>query len=817
MTQELKAYNPTWRDWLSQMMLGDGRPSPERARFVEGITGSRGMGTTGMGLADVTPLGIGMAIQDSARAGDMQGAAMAVMPGARRGRQAIKEVGKEVQKMVVALRKPDGEVLYGKPGQNHGDLAAEHNYFPKSEDDSGFAVPGGDFKDRRTAGELLAASEPQTVAKLKKSGPAQPWGKLEATDLNRARGDALSLDAINDIIAQTKANGGYSINMKGKAPKGGFMVGKFSNDDARTMVIDGPLKHEHVNAFVKKNRETLDEPNTYIGSWFNEEDGKTYLDVSRNFKTAERDKAIEFGRGTKQLSIYDVDNKNTFDVPPSLAQTIETEHGLKLKPEELAKVKRFEKQGMDAEQVITMLGETAPKPKKQAPDIIPFGPGIGADDYRISTRYPHGPNRTADPLREHLKIGVDEMKQTPAFEHNANLIPTYPGFGNLKGLPPDEIVNRYVDQTSGNLQHLFNRLPQEMKDRSPRWYYGANRFVDAVAERHGVPRRSVSGATSALSPQKDWFQNASLAERAADVVFGPAGSKRATSEMFDWANNAQTQSGPLFNDVDHQLIRKLKGKRFNDLEDPTEQAIWLRMYDEAHNPRQYREITPEGELGPVVLDAKGNPKDVAWGSFNEISKAIQLLKSNGDMDIISSTLSPGHKTRSFYNDIEQPGDLMRHGGDPVIDTHAVGSAQLRSVSQKDPAVVHNFGSSLDRADQPLGWVPHSNAGFKSHGVKGTYGFLADSYRKAGNALGLSPLETQSPTWEGIRMRFPQEEKRGMISESAPDNVWRAYERGELTLDQARDTIVPEGSIGVPSWGQPGFGTLDPRRSSTYRR
>jgi len=724
-------------------------------------------------------------------------------------------------KLVPALRRGD-EVLEG--GLTHADVAVKHNYFPTSRDDEGFTIPGsGKLLSRQDALDYVKAQEPTVAPNLAKAR----MGRLESQDLNRARGDALPLDAIQSIIKQTTENGGHSINLAGATPTSGLMVGRFANEDPRTAVIEGPLTSAHVNDFVKKNLDVLKEPEHYLGTWRNPDNGKTYIDVSRRFEPNQLDDAMTFGRGTGQLSGYDVGAGKTFDItpakPPTFVERMQVEHGYTPRPEELAKIKRFERQGMDPEQAITMLGETAPAPKKTKQDIIPFGPGIAPGDTRISTRFPHGPNMTADPLREHLKIGVDEMKQTPAFEHNANLIPNYPGFGSLAGLPPEQIAKQYVEQTSGNLQHLFNRLPKVLQDRAPRWYFGANRLVDAIAERHGIPRQSVAAAVAALSPQKDWFMNGSLGERAADVVFGPAGDRRATPEMFDWARTATSGSGkkakPLFSNYDQVLIKGLKGKRFSDLTDPAEQAIWLRMYDEAHNPRSFREITPEGELGPIVTDANGNPKDIAWGSFNEIARAIQLLKSNGDMDKISSTLSPGHKTRSFYNDIELPGSLARFGGDPVIDTHAIGAGQLRSVSQKDPAVVHNFGSSLQREDQlnaPFSWAPHSNAGFKSHGVKGTYGFMADSYRDAGNALGLSPLQTQSPTWEGIRLRFPQEGKRGNMESFNPDNVWRAYERGELSLEQARNLIVPEGSIGTPSWAEPGYVSVDPRKASTYR-
>jgi hypothetical protein len=95
--QTLSAYQPTLRDQTAQFLqnpvnrfwrlLGydtqDQRPSPERNRLVEGITGSRGMGTTQFGAGEVLPV-IGQigAIQDAYRAGDDRSLAMALIPGA---------------------------------------------------------------------------------------------------------------------------------------------------------------------------------------------------------------------------------------------------------------------------------------------------------------------------------------------------------------------------------------------------------------------------------------------------------------------------------------------------------------------------------------------------------------------------------------------------------------------------------------------------------------------------------------------------------------------------------------------------------------
>jgi hypothetical protein len=696
---------------------------------------------------------------------------------------------------VVALRKPDGKVLYGKPGQTHADLATEHNYFP-NDSDQGFAKPGGPYMDRAEAMQTVKAERPDVIERY---GPYANSGRLEARKYNKALPTPAPMSfAPERIVKPPRAKNDELVNIdvekfdKNFSSQPDWYVGPQGTGKGAI-----PGRYERAGDFIKNN-EKVNASEVHIA-----EDGTVGFTDGRHRYANFRD------QGVKSLPM---------SLTPESAENARmhgyiVEDAPMLTPQETKWVEK----GMTPEQaqIMTIQSTKSTKPKPSG-EFIPFDNPIMAGDTRISTRYPHGPNRTADPLREHLKIGVDEMKKTDAFEHNANLIPSYPGFGNLRGLPPDEIARRYVDQTSGNLQHIYNRLPKEMQEWSPYWYYGANNLSDAHASRWGIPRQSSSASIAALSPQKDWFQNASLNERAGDIIFGPVSDKKMTGEMYDWARNAQTQSGPLFDDVDMKLISSLRGKSFNQLSDPTEQALWLRMYDEAHNPRQYREISPFGELGPVVMDADGKPKSVAWGSFDEIAKSIKLLQSGGDMDVISSTLSPGHKTRSFYNDIELPSEVARYGGDPVIDTHAVGAGQLRSVSQKDPAVVHNFGSSLQRKDQPLSWVPHSNAGFKPHGVKGTYGFLADSYRDASKALGLDPMQVQSPTWEGVRLRWPQEGKRGTMEAQSPDSIWGSYERGELSLDQAREAIFPAGSIGLPSWAQPGYGTLNPRSSSTYR-
>lgn len=66
--QEMRAYEPTWRDRLATWMAGDEKMSPERRRLVEGLTGSTGLGTSSAGVVDATPGGVALAVNEAQRA-----------------------------------------------------------------------------------------------------------------------------------------------------------------------------------------------------------------------------------------------------------------------------------------------------------------------------------------------------------------------------------------------------------------------------------------------------------------------------------------------------------------------------------------------------------------------------------------------------------------------------------------------------------------------------------------------------------------------------------------------------------------------------
>lgn len=92
----LSAYSPTWRERAAQWLLGD-RYGAAKQNFVSGLMGTTGLGQSGMGLADLTPAGVPMAVQEAYRSGDPQAMAMALMPAyhgtTKAGAKAIRSAG----------------------------------------------------------------------------------------------------------------------------------------------------------------------------------------------------------------------------------------------------------------------------------------------------------------------------------------------------------------------------------------------------------------------------------------------------------------------------------------------------------------------------------------------------------------------------------------------------------------------------------------------------------------------------------------------------------------------------------------------------
>ena len=157
------------------------------------------------------------------------------------------------------------------------------------------------------------------------------------------------------------------------------------------------------------------------------------------------------------------------------------------------------------------------------------------------------------------------------------------------------------------------------------------------------------------------------------------------------------------------------------------------------------------------------------GNFGEIAKAVKSIESNGDLNIISDALGMKHKVRNFYNNIEVP---FSDFDDITIDTHAIAAGYMRPLGGSDPLVSQGLGTAGSSSDPT--------------GAQGSYGFLADNYRVVAGDRGLRPRESQSIVWEAVRTLM--DDKKTLPNKQKVNQIWNAYDRGDLTQEQALGLI-----------------------------
>lgn len=396
---------------------------------------------------------------------------------------------------------------------------------------------------------------------------------------------------------------------------------------------------------------------------------------------------------------------------------------------------------------------------------------------RIATRMPTGQGRTEDPFTQNLSIDANTMLQSgeDAFAKNMGLMAQHNISSSARS--PIRRAETIRDQLTENLLALYGMVPEVVRGQSKLWYDGANNLAKQYADRFGVSTESAAAVMAALSPQKDWFQNVSLAERVMDIVKNRTAGG-VTPEM-------RLKLPEIYGKEKYAAdVAEVLAKPFNELT-PTQKAIFVRTYDEAHNPRNYRVVSPDGQFMDYAMTQKGPSAKAAWGSNNEIAKAISVLE-NPSLENISMQMGGQHKVRNFYNNIIAPGSAE---GDVTIDTHAVAAAAFEPFSGKSIPVAQNFGTGT--------------ANSSLTGQRGTYGLYADAYRDAAQQVGILPREMQSITWEAIRGLFSPQFKTEANAQAVND-IMRQYRSGKITLDQARQRVVDfAGGIDNPAWFKEG--------------
>jgi hypothetical protein len=402
-------------------------------------------------------------------------------------------------------------------------------------------------------------------------------------------------------------------------------------------------------------------------------------------------------------------------------------------------------------------------------DLAPEEPGN-----TISTRQPSSVKySTEDPLRHNLRLTNDLIGKNPALADKwADAVKNYPGFNAPEGADTQTTLNAFIEHAKDNLKHLYNSLPPEEQEKNKVWYDGAHQLTKDLSEQHGISHPQAAGVVAALSPQKDWDQNVSLARRLTDIVKNQQDTV-AGPDMLAKAKEireaSKTVKNPNANKYLVELAKSIQGKKLSELSDVDKKAAFVRLHDEVNNPREYFKINPDGSNAGVYKKADGTSGKVAWGSLDEIGKAINILE-DGSRNNLSENLGQAHKVRHFYNNIIEPNSAR---GDVTVDTHAVGAALMRAVSGKTPEVLTNFGG------------PSSNI----HGLNGTYPLYHEAYTRAAKELDIAhPRQLQSVVWEHIRNLMPAEFKTDENID-AINNIWKEKQNGQITADEARNRII----------------------------
>lgn len=425
----------------------------------------------------------------------------------------------------------------------------------------------------------------------------------------------------------------------------------------------------------------------------------------------------------------------------------------------------------------------------------------------VSNIFPTAKRRKADPTETVLVSDFQEYLKDDPFKKNMVIVKSYDDLRKDKNLRTDEQkAVAFVDHIKNNLLYLFDSVPPEVRTRSSKWYEGANKLMQNLADKHGIDLSQASALAANLSPQKDWYMNASLAERTADIFFEKA-SEPFTPEMEKKAKELYVDGKAVSAKkkvINKKILDRIKGKSLSDLiaEGATfvEQAMWIRTYDQTYNSPSYRIVSPEGDYLQYAKTKAGNNSRVAWGSFGEIAKGIKAL-SDPDLKSISSSLGEANKVRNFYNNIYDPSSEL---GFVTIDTHAVGAGLLRPVSGDSDQVSANFGT-----------LKGSSSSSKT-GYRGTYPFYEEAYKQAAAERGVLPREMQSITWEAVRGLFSPSYKANESNVKFVNGVWKDYNRKKIDLDEARERILNHaGRITNPDWTRPDSGSVAEDAASSY--
>ena len=425
----------------------------------------------------------------------------------------------------------------------------------------------------------------------------------------------------------------------------------------------------------------------------------------------------------------------------------------------------------------------------------------------VSTRFPTGKG-DEDPIQQLLVNDYQSYVESPIFAKNMVKVKEYSNLTKTEqSLPDEQASEALIEHAKDNLLSIHDAVPQSTRAIAKQWYKGANKIVQRIADKHGITLAQASAVAANLSPQKDWYQNASLAERVIDI-YNENISAPFDDQMKARAEEIYFHKGVGIKSIaaNREKLEIIQGKSLQALVDEGVSThilgMWVRTYDQTYNSPSYRLVSPDGKFLDYATNSDGKTQSkAAWGSLGEIGKAVSVLV-DGSQENISRSLGSKNKVRNFYNNIFTP-DATE--GYVTIDTHAVAAALMKPLSGNSLEVNHNFGG-----------LGISNSAVTGH--NGTYSIYEEAYRRAAADRGILAREMQSITWEAVRGLFTATYKSQKQNVVFVQGVWNQYNDGKLSLDEARAKINEHsGGIQRPDWERSDYSVPDEVSETSYQR
>jgi hypothetical protein len=138
----------------------------------------------------------------------------------------------------------------------------------------------------------------------------------------------------------------------------------------------------------------------------------------------------------------------------------------------------------------------------------------------MSTRVPTAKGMELAALEKMLVADLDTMLQSERMvDGNLRLIESLGIPVDIdKSMSKEDQLRQAIRWMADNLLALHDKMDAEQRARAKLWYVGGRRIVDAMAERYGITDMQAAAMLAVLSPQKNWFENVSMAFRIGDIL-----------------------------------------------------------------------------------------------------------------------------------------------------------------------------------------------------------------------------------------------------------------------------------------------------------